>query len=114
MHSALEVGFESAKITGRSLNSAIRASISSVNVVGVSETPIKTVGRRLSNASAKVSTDGCTLNVVVETADPLLIIVQQPESIGVAEVAQVDEGSWRECINPIRSRRLSGALSMSC
>ena len=35
---------------------------------------------------------GCTLNVVVEGADAIAVVVQQPEGVGVAEVLELDDG----------------------
>src|SRR5512134_1959359 len=45
VHSAFDVGFDSAKMIGRSLNDDIARTTSSVNVAGVAATPMIAVGR---------------------------------------------------------------------
>jgi len=54
VHSAFEVGFESAKMIGRWLSAAIRAMISRVNVRGWPEAPMSTVGFTASSAASSV------------------------------------------------------------
>jgi len=44
VHSAFEVGFDRAKMIGRGLSAAIRATISRVNPFAWPETPINAVG----------------------------------------------------------------------
>ena len=53
VHSAFDVGFDNAKITGRSFNSAISRSASSVNVPGMPVAPTSTCGRNARIAPMK-------------------------------------------------------------
>jgi hypothetical protein len=59
VHSALLVGFESAKMIGRSLAFAMARRTFSVNALGWAATPISAVGRSVSTAACSVAIGAC-------------------------------------------------------
>mmetsp|Transcript_47998 Transcript_47998/g.120790 ORF Transcript_47998/g.120790 Transcript_47998/m.120790 type:complete len:290 (+) Transcript_47998:152-1021(+) len=58
VHSALDVGLDSAKMTGRSLLAAISRQMPSVNTPAIADTPISTLGFSVRTASSSEPTSG--------------------------------------------------------